>query len=151
MRGEVPGVIPQQERDQMTLNPFISEGAVRRRAVGIDVWLELRHGARDATSGALVGALCGTHARLAEVHDAAGRRLWPRDAGTHAPDAAGGDGQRLPSQVRCRIVARRADTHLTGAALGEVLAELSRLGDWTLVRRLDERDGHPAFDHLEAI
>jgi hypothetical protein len=148
MELEAQGARPCEE---MLVAPFTSPRAVRTRTVGLDIWLEAHRRVGDSISGALTAALCGTHARLEQLEDAAGRRLWPRAVGTESSGSAGDAHSVSPVQVRCRVMARSAGAHLSSEALGEVLAALSRVGNWTVVRRLDESDGRPAFGRLGAI
>ena len=121
----------------LLVEPFpVPETSSRRRVIGLDVWLEFRHGAADVLRHDLVGALLRTPARLTHLDDLGGRPLWPAS-------------EPVPTtKARARVVARNEDVHLTDAALLEVLGAVSTIAGWSVVRKLEEFDGIEAFTPL---
>ena len=116
------------------VEPFaVPEASRRRRVVGLDVWLEAHPRTPIPIGSALVAALCPTHARLTHLADLDGRCAWP------------GDDVADATQLQGRILVRDDDTHLNDAALAEVLGAVASVASWTLLRKLEEFDGIPAF------
>ena len=121
----------------LLVEPFpVPETSLRRRVVGLDMWVEVRQDYSAPLGRALVGALLRTPMRLTHLDDLDGRPLWPASE----PVPAG--------RARARLMARDEDAHLTDAALLEVLSAVSRVTDWSIVRKLEEFDGVDAFAPL---
>lgn len=121
----------------LLIEPFpVPETSCRRRVIGLDVWLEVRHGDASVLSHDLVGVLLRTPARLTHLDDLEGRALRPVS-------------EPVPTtKARARVVARNEDVHLTDAALLEVLGAMSTIAGWSVVRKLEEFDGIEAFAPL---
>lgn len=122
---------------RLIVEPFpVPATAVRRRVVGLDLWLDVRHRGSAELGDGLVAALLRTAVRLTHLEDIDGRPLWPVAGHAEA------------TRVRARVVARDDDVHLTDSALLEVLAAVSTVSDWSLTRKLEEHDGVAAFAPL---
>ena len=118
------------------IEPFpVPDTSVRRRVVGIDVWLETRPAVSSPLGRSLVAALAPTAVRLTHLEDLCGRLVWPV-AEQEAETA---------SQARARLMVRNEDGHLTDAAISEALIALGVTATWSLVRKLEEFDAVEAF------
>ncbi len=100
----------------------------RRRVVGLETWLEVRPGSRGVGSD-LVSALRMSPVRLTSLSDCDGTSVWP----VEPPE-------RLGRQLRARLLIRDEDTHLTDAALSEILAAVDSVASWTVAVKLEELD-----------
>jgi len=121
------------------IEPFpVPETSVRRRVVGLDVWLETRPRASSPLGRTLVAALASTALRLTHLEDLHGRLVWP-SAETVTTAA---------TQNRARLMLRDEDAHLTDQAIAEALAAVGGIATWSLVRKLEEFDAVEAFAPL---
>ncbi len=123
------------------IEPFpVPETSVRRRVVGLDVWLETRPQASSPLGQSLVAVLTPTALRLTHLEDLHGRSVWPSTEIVATTVTA--------TQTRARLTLRGEDTHLTDQAIAEALAAVGGIATWSLVRKLEEFDAVDAFAPL---
>ncbi len=109
----------------VALEPFPAPAsAIRRRVVGIDVWLEGRARPSIVDPAAVRAAVCTTPVR---VHDV---------------EVVGSDD--VHEGIRCRMLVADGE-HLTDEGVAEVLLAVAPVATWTVVRKLVEFDGVPAY------
>ncbi len=111
-------------------------GFVRRRVVGMDVWVECPNGMNHAIDQAREST-SGTHLRLVAALEGAGIRGASR-SNEHAV-------------LRLRFVARQDDSHITDEAVFELLARLPMQLHWSDLVKLEEFDGVPAYAPLPPL
>lgn len=120
-------VLDEREPNVVGLQPFpVPPRSSRRRVTGIDVWLEAWPARGDDLGPSLHRALLPAPCRMVSLD---------------ACDTEVGNGRRF----RARFVARAPEAHLTDAAVAETLELVAPLAHWSLVRKLEEFDGVPAY------
>jgi isocitrate dehydrogenase len=132
-----------QVRDHRPLSvPRVGGGAVsvrsvRRRVVGVDVFVE--SGLSPAALGASLCQLAAdTPLRLKMISNR-GTRVWP-------PTGAATD---CVDHWRCRFVVREEDWHASDDVLADLLARVATRHCWMHLEKLNEFDGAPGYTRAQ--
>lgn len=129
-----------QHADHLAIEPFAAPArALRRRVVGVDVWLTLRQPGTAALPR-MIDAARDAGLRLEAVARTWSERVWPGPA----------DRIEAGAELRCRFLVRNASWHLTDEGITELLPALAAVGTWTVVHKLEEFDGFAAYGALAA-
>lgn len=106
--------------------PLGPRESVRRRVIGVDLWVECPSGREQVVSQARLAAM-RTHLRLSEAWDKVGSENTAR--------------VNELAELQLRFVARRDDVHLTDEAICELLDQLAGRIRWSQLVKLEEFDG----------